>query len=348
MLFDRVRTPEVEIGEAVAASVAIPGFFRPARIASYAMDAAGRHVRGHRFADGGLVSNLPVHVFLEEKQAYERRNPADGRVPVVAFSLADPPGPVAVSTSLIDYAAALARTAIFGGQAVGRELVPDLVMIPLDAPLGVLQFDAGWEAIRGAYKAGLRSGFAGIQRAPALRNRVVADELARLVEEARVRLDAVETAQGRPGMTHLRAYILAPVGVHSLRVTYGVHMEGDADDRLTLDREGSGLAAAYQDRASVVGGESLLDRSMMTKYERAMVRRRVKSWACVPIYPDAAVLDRAVGDRPEPLGVLIIDSDTCLHDFIQDAGRAMSATTAEFVGWMEREAVTLAVALEGS
>ncbi len=90
VLFDRVRTPHVPIGDAVAASIAIPVVFRPVTVRGLPDD-FGKAL----FVDGGLVSNLPFWVFGEEKMAVERANPRDPAVPIVAFTLKDnaPPPP---------------------------------------------------------------------------------------------------------------------------------------------------------------------------------------------------------------------------------------------------------------
>src|SRR5690242_15066964 len=82
VLFDRDRTPRVPIGDAVAASIAIPLAFRPVTVRNLPAE-LGEAL----FADGGLVSNLPFWVFNEEKMAVERANPADPPVPIVAFKL---------------------------------------------------------------------------------------------------------------------------------------------------------------------------------------------------------------------------------------------------------------------
>ena len=84
ILFDRVRTPDVPIGDAVAASIAIPLVFRPVKVRGLP-DWVGDAL----FVDGGLVSNLPFWVFGEEKIAVERANPSDPPVPIVAFTLDD-------------------------------------------------------------------------------------------------------------------------------------------------------------------------------------------------------------------------------------------------------------------
>ena len=67
-LFDR-RFPHVPVGQAVAASAALPFAFRPARIPAFSL--AGHSM----FADGGLVSNLPSWVFRDERNNRNERKP---------------------------------------------------------------------------------------------------------------------------------------------------------------------------------------------------------------------------------------------------------------------------------
>lgn len=111
VLFDRVRTPEVPIGDAVAASIAIPVAFQPVTVRGLPEDP--KYPGPALFVDGGLVSNLPFWVFGEEKMA-----PA---VPIVAFTLKDealPPPPRGPGKELPDrlrfYGAASLRGALLG------------------------------------------------------------------------------------------------------------------------------------------------------------------------------------------------------------------------------------------
>lgn len=116
VLFDRIRTPEVPIGDAVAASIAIPVVFQPVTVRGLP-DGFGSAL----FVDGGLVSNLPFWVFGEEKMAVERANPGDPAVPIVAFTLKDEapaPPPRGPGKELPDrlrfYGAASLRGALLG------------------------------------------------------------------------------------------------------------------------------------------------------------------------------------------------------------------------------------------
>jgi predicted acylesterase/phospholipase RssA len=116
VLFDRVRTPKVPIGDAVAASIAIPVVFQPVTVRGLPDDLGPA-----LFVDGGLVSNLPFWVFGEEKMAVERANPGDPAVPIIAFTLKDeapPPPPRGPGKDLPDrvrfYGEASLRGALLG------------------------------------------------------------------------------------------------------------------------------------------------------------------------------------------------------------------------------------------
>jgi predicted acylesterase/phospholipase RssA len=112
ILFDRIHTPDVPIGDAVAASIAIPVVFRPVTVRGLP-SALGKAL----FVDGGLVSNLPFWVFSEEKMAVERANPADPPVPIIAFTLKeDPtaPPPPAPGTTWRDRLGLLVKASLKG------------------------------------------------------------------------------------------------------------------------------------------------------------------------------------------------------------------------------------------
>ncbi len=59
-------------------------------------------------------------------------------------------------------------------------------------------------------------------------------------------------------------------------------------DRLTLDAECPGVPEAFEQRSVTLWAPAETSRrqAVMTKYERALVRRSVKSAICVPIFYD--------------------------------------------------------------
>lgn len=88
VVFSREKTPDVPVARAIAASMAIPFFFRPVQMV---IDGESRTL-----VDGGLVSNFPVWIFDDERRRREAFTPTLG------FRLISEPldPPVASSTPL--------------------------------------------------------------------------------------------------------------------------------------------------------------------------------------------------------------------------------------------------------
>ncbi len=302
-LFDH-RTPDVVVAEAVAASIAIPGVFKPAHIlSSEEPDSHASQIRD--YADGGLVSNLPVWCFAEEKAATERRTRNNAAVPVVAFTLSDAStaNPGNPTLSAFRYFMQVLRTGIFGGQTIVQEFVGDLYPIQLQSSLGVLAFDASREDARQAHDEAK-------QKASArLRQKLV--------------FEPIRSPRGSAA-TFVTAY----------RVTQSFNMEGDADDRLTLDAECPGVPEAFEQRSLTLWApaETSLRKAVMTKYERALVRRSVKSAICVPIFSDVGLWDLPPASRNQPLAVVAMDTDEDIITHLQGAPAVLASITEATFG----------------
>lgn len=173
VLFDRIRTPKVPIGDAVAASIAIPVVFQPVTVRGLPEN-FGKAL----FVDGGLVSNLPFWVFGEEKMAVERANPGDPPVPIVAFTLKDeaPPAPPrapgdSLGAKLQFFAGAFSKGFALGGGlglacfvarylCTGATLPVPIWMLGLAPALAVANMSWGRGRLYG--KAALAGGLIGI------------------------------------------------------------------------------------------------------------------------------------------------------------------------------------------
>jgi predicted acylesterase/phospholipase RssA len=318
-LFDH-RTPDVVVAEAVAASIAIPGLFKPAAIPSFCDEAKAALAR--YYADGGLVSNLPVWCFSEEKAAAERRRPNSLAIPIVAFTLSDASilNPSNVALRSIPYFRQVLQSAIFGGQTVVQEFVPDLYAIQLPTSFGVLAFDATWEQARSAHEEA--------------RHKAAADLFQRLIVEPREWQSVLSSAcqDIQANIVHhlsflsakdlpLRAAVFEPnrpakpisadAFVTAYKVTRSFNMEKDADDRLTLDAECPGVPEAFEQREAVfwAPGSTGSRVPIMTKYERALVRRSVKCSICVPIFSSVEAWKVPAASRNQPLAVVALDTD---------------------------------------
>jgi NTE family protein len=324
-IFDRNLTQDVAIADAVCASLAIPMVFEPVEI------------RDRLYADGGLVSNLPTWVFAEEKLAFERAIPHLLPVPVVGFSLVDGPEKTDSKGSFKDflsYITAVARSAIFGSQHISKRFVKDLSILKLTSTLSVLDFDAKWGALQDAYYAGKDAAEDQIRRNLTLQAHAVRAQLQSSLEAVRRAINNERASQGRPPLEHIRASIIQRFGEMSCRVTHGVNMDDDADDRLILDRDGQGapqVFSAKDIRLFILSGPNSVTNSFMTKYEKALVRPTLLTGLGVPIFADNSVWETEY--RPEPLGVLSFDSDEDLTlDYASNALKRVLAKESLLIG----------------
>jgi predicted acylesterase/phospholipase RssA len=307
-IFDRHMTPRVKVAEAVAASIAIPFIFEPARIPSF---------RKGIFADGGLVSNLPIWAYVEEKLVRERERDRAAPVPIVGFSLQATPRADARGDKLpemIAYLGMLIETALAGSQGISRQFMDDLSVIPLSTELDMLDFGALWTSLRDAREAGRSSADRHLRFLLEVKPDRIRSELQGVHNEALEMINARRKTQKQGRVDHLRVNLIRPWGSFSLRVVEGVNMVDDADDRLPLDLRGEGAARAYREkgvrvlRSSAANGHE--SRRFMTKYERALVRDSVQSIIGVPIFKNGPKdWDRGEPDRDTPDGVLCLDSD---------------------------------------
>jgi NTE family protein len=318
-LFDH-RTPDVVVAEAVAASIAIPGLFKPAAIPSFCDDAKTAFAR--YYADGGLVSNLPVWCFSEEKAAAERRRPNSEAIPIVAFTLKDPSLMNSANVVLrpLRYFRQVIQSAIFGGQTVVQEFVSDLYPIQLPSSLGLLTFDATWAQAKSAHGEAKQKAFAELRQRLILEPGEWSSVLASACQEIQKNILSHIPATGITDL-RLRAAVFEPnrpskrplsdTFITAYKVTRSFNMEKDADDRLALDAECPGVPEAFEQRQAVFwspsGSSSRV--SIMTKYERALVRRSVKCSICVPIFSAVEEWKLPSMSRNQPLAVVALDTD---------------------------------------
>ena len=315
-IFDALSTPRVIVSEAVAASISIPLVFKPASIPSF---------RPGRFADGGLVSNLPVWGFAEEKLGYERENFTKPPVPIVGFSLAAPMAdvdPATVPVGFGTYVKRLIYAALQGSQGTAARFLDDVLIVPLESPLDMLAFDADWESFRASRESGRMSANSHLRFILDIKPDRIQTELRAIRDVTLHMINRLRKTSGKPAIEKIRINLIRPFGAHSLRVMESLHMETDADDRLLLDRRGRGAAEAFRKRGLRIfrlgSNHDKPGLEYMTKYERALVRTSVRTVVCVPIFEDRTdwTLDEA--NRPEPAGILTIDSDATIYAELQN------------------------------
>jgi NTE family protein len=266
------------------------------------------------YADGGLVSNLPVWVFADEKLNYERQILPLGKVPVVAFTLGElaQEPPTVPQPGSPSYWASLARSAIFGGQTLGQLLAADLKQLQMPIRLGVTEFGFTTARVRDGYndahKQALLKLRQQMEKLPALRS-----QLLREYHEGAATL--LEPLVPPESIRNLRVSLIRPLdGTRSFRVENSFNMDNDADDRLVFSRLALGAPEAFNKKApTYIDFADVWSRGIpqnMTKYEFALLRKTLNSAICLPIFLSARDWSRAASkDRASPLGVVSIDSD---------------------------------------
>jgi NTE family protein len=305
-IFDQTLTPEIDVADAVVASLAIPGVFKPVTMLSDSKDGP--------FVDGGLVSNLPIWVFAEEKLEWEREYPEDPPIPIVGFSLAEMPRsdePLSEINAFINFCKIIVDTVLSGSQTITRQFVEDLEVVKIETSFSMLDFDRPWPDFCMAYNEGKACAKDQLTSAMILKPDLVQEELEKIVEEVRANIDARRLTAMKPALKHYRGSLVQLAGQRTLRVKYAVNMKADADDRLILDERSNGAAAAYSSRGLAFQDfrdPKALD--FMTKYEKALVRRDLFGAICVPIFEDKAEWSKGEKEpRNRPLGVFCFDSD---------------------------------------
>jgi hypothetical protein len=193
--------------------------------------------------------------------------------------LVDPPPTQATAgsaPSFFQFLAQSVRTGIFGSQLIAQNLVRDAVQVPLVTNLPLLGFDRPWSEIRADYVSGRQCAIRRLRTTLQIKPRFIAEQLRQAVDLARARLNDIRGTRGGSAVGQLRACLLEPFGGQSLRVTQGHNMEGDADDRLTIDRRAPGAGEAFKSGDLVVMNFAAGFTPFMTKSRKEAKRARVR------------------------------------------------------------------------
>ncbi len=285
-LFSAERTPGTAAADAVAASICLPIIFRP-----YCID-------GELHVDGGIVSNLPAWPFDEEREL-------DPEALTIAVEIED----VQSLTTLDRYnwIPSALRTALFGSGELNLRVAGPAEQLALPTRFELLDFDrtaaeAADEVRDVAEAAGVRLDRR-LFRLPAIYRDAckVAQALT---------LDALEVAPGGSGMApRIRVAVgrLERGYVNSLRLSYSVGYEEDADELMLVPLTGSVAGAAWRDRQSLIESHPLAEERDLPGPENRLRRKarwKSVSWVmCIPI---------SEGGNEEPRLLVQIDGNMAL------------------------------------
>lgn len=327
-VFGGEEDADMDVTEAVSASISYPLFFRPARI--------GESV----FVDGGMVSNFPAWALDDVRDLQPRAYPTFGfrlidgsATEAVAAWPGDTP-PLAMATI-----ARLMATALDSRQSLESRRIDDYHPISLPTHIRTLDFH-----LLSSERARLiRHGEEGVESY--FRKQIGPQPLRKM--ELALRSFANVLAEALQNSNFVRSYLLQRSDKQTCRVVYAALMEGDADDMLQLRWDSSSQALSLRLKEPVllrVSDISDLDRTRpTTKYMHALRPASVKHVYCVPIFREASEWSRNPLERADPIAAFCIDfaegDDRLLLDpEIEDLASAVAQAFGEF--WVPDQILT--------
>lgn len=288
------------VASAAMASACFPFFFRPVR-------------DGDRmFVDGGLVSNLPVWLFDDE------RDDETSHLPTFGFRLVNDAlvaRAAEAPTQFLRFGQRMAQTLLSGARNLEERRVDYYHGIDLRARIGTLSFDTVRDAAPTLVDDARRSVEEYFQREvgpqdPARMQRVLTAVVNLLAEH----YDWVGE--------RVRAHILLPDidGRHAMTI-YSCNMDSDADDHLRVRTDVDGVGAAFRLREPVyvdnnaprrIGQDAL-------KYELAARPTQVRGLYSVPMFDDIDEWSKEdPPTRTMPFAALVLDRTTAFAPLAVD------------------------------
>ncbi|TCZ63619.1 patatin-like phospholipase family protein [Roseicella aquatilis] len=293
LVFGTHETPHVPVAQAVAASICLPGVFGPATVDGYL---------GGFFYDGGLVSNLPVWTFDEERLL-------DPGAVTVAFEIAgasEPPGKLG-RWAVWPWLKATARAAVFGAGVLNKRGANRLVAVTLPSSVRLLQFDMGWNEVGREFENGRLAAATTVLDQLVFRPRAF-DEACRVVGTQAEAAIAAVAAPGT-GPSQVRAFLAVPFGDSGrlLRLAFAWPREFRTDEASVLPVRGSLAGASWRD--SIVYFDQLPFDPQYALAGAANAKRRSLVWSTVQWRMTIPVFTRRNPDCGRPAMVLCLDGD---------------------------------------
>lgn len=172
-VFSLERTPDVPVADAVAASICLPIVFRPWRFLCARGTGVSADIKERSFLDGGLISNLPVWTLeLDDANTLDETQSTERNIYTFAFAirsgkpeLAAAAEPAVPKRKERFWLRALGSSVISGSIELDTRGVKNMIHIPIECTIGMLQFDAGLKDLAAAVS----------KAKVAVRNRIIED-----------------------------------------------------------------------------------------------------------------------------------------------------------------------------
>ena len=306
VVFSREKTPDIPVARAVAASIAIPFFFRPVTLE---VDGEIRTL-----VDGGLVSNFPIWIFDDARR--RRVKPT----PIVGFRLLQKADTSRRDPhSLLRFTRGLMETALNANIEIHARGIDDLYTFAIEVDVSTYDFDLSGDRKQALYSSARQQAGYKLLRNLAPRDPQVLSEMLKV---------ATDLFLHEAGMTRtLRANLTLPTSRGTLRIVAAHNMDADADDRLEFELDEGACGECWRKHKIVVSdiGAFLATKTQipgLTKYQQAQLRPTLSSIMSIPIF-DPIKLSPDRDDLDNPLiGILNFDCDTPSVAYFEAAAAA--------------------------
>ena len=311
------------IGEAVAASIAIPFVFKPKLIEQ------GEHIG--EYVDGGLCSNFPFWIF--EKQ---RPWPAGIQKPIIGFRVKSNQNRGSVKApngkGAFGYLGDLSTLAVNGRPTSYDLSIRNIHEINIECGFSSFQFDMTNEERKQLVIEGTNQVRSALSRKLAL---LPSSKVNCLLVACR-RMISKKIGVGH---SELRANVMVKVSDREHMVIFSSNMESDTDDCLILPTNSGIASACYQSGDTVAislesPSDGTQDSKSLNKYETALVNQNLRCILSTPIYsahPKSAKKNKSEKISEEIIGILNIDSENDYGNDLESEYVRASAIKCSFL-----------------
>lgn len=307
-----------DVFDAVRASAGYPFLFQPEVLAD-----------GTRLVDGGLSSNLPTFLFLEEQELT--------RYPLLAFNLVSSTSPSAKDSALVRFGKDMAASALEASDDLLANLMPNvhLVEVPIPADITTLKFDLSDTDIDRLYNAGYQETSTSLANWNRLKEVKDKEEkrpsgILNLPQQLQVVYGAetlfrfplrslIRMIEDHTSARDVRSQVMLPTGLGDgsrIVVYHQGFRPNDPDRDLVLGQYAGCSGRALETRipafADLADAKNNYTKWRMSSEQQARVAPDRQSMFSVPIF--AWSRERGNVDDLPILGILSVDSSTALVD----------------------------------
>lgn len=291
---------QLPVAPAAVASACFPFFFLPVRQGA------------DMFVDGGLVSNLPVWLFDDERDDEASHLPTFGfRLvnDVLVAQQADAP------VRFLPFVMRMVQTLASGGRSLEERRVEYYHGIDLRAQIGTLSF----AQVRASAADLVNEARISIEQY--FEREVGPQDPDRMRQVLSLVVNELSDHYDWRG-ERVRAHVLLPDvdGRHATTI-YSFNMDDDADDHLRLKTDGEGIGAVFRIREPAYFSPPQRRETGVgaLKYEMAMRPAAVAGMYAIPIFSDAEEWSKEdPSTRAAPFAALIIDKEADFAALVLD------------------------------